>query len=1076
VPHRRMIEVMTESVLTAKAARTVDIIAMVASAGSLDALTAVLRGLPTDLPVPVVAQVHMGGQGSVLAGILQRRTGHEIDWAENRLPLEPGRVLIARPRRTLEILPDGTCSVADEATTALDLPHDTFLRSVADSYGSRAIAVVLSGMGRDGAVGVTALHTAGALVLAQSEETAEHPSMPKAAAEAGADLVLPLHEIGHVLAGVLHGEPLPRAEEEAAAIDSTFGAAGVIAGLARTVDWAATPLGAVHTWPAARRIAVRMSMDSAHGVAVYFGAEHIQLFNEATLPSLGGREAEVFARPYADSYPGLVDYMVPVLATVQRGEHVRHPATLVPFERNGRIEDAWFDMSYVPIRDVDGEVIGVQQSFLERTDEVLGARRLEIINRLATVPAAVDRRRAVEAALTVLDDSDDVLFAVAYAVNGRVPHADLMGAVGIPPGVGLAPDTLPLTASAAWPIRSVVDGEQPVLIDDLASRFRGQVLGPRRLAPEAALLHPLRNEADGAVVGVLVLGLTPARPVDTGFRDFLTVVCETIGAKVNESDARRRERQRIEQLAALDRAKTEFFANVSHEFRTPLTLMLAPLEQLLQHPDDAVDVRRQQVEIVHRNTRRLLRLVGTLLDFSQAEAGRLRPQLAATDLSTLTADIAAMFRSAVQAAGLDFVVDTPALPQPVVVDPEMWEKVVANLLSNSLKFTWQGGITVSLEALHRHVQLTVQDTGIGIPAEELPHVTKRFHRVRPSAARTYEGAGIGLALVDELVRRHRGRLRVASDEGRGTTVTVWIPLDTVPPAGGADGATPGLVASAMAEEAERWAAAPAAPLPDSLGDEPGEERIRPAGADARVLVVDDNADMRDYLRRLLAQDFDVATAFDGADALAQIQARRPDLVLADVMMPQLNGFELLRAVRGDPALAATPVVLITARAGEVAAIDGLLAGADDYIVKPFSARELLARATAQIELARLRRANERRFRALIESSFDAVYRMSPDWSEMRALDGRGFIVDTEEPSTSWLDVYIDPADQPRVLEAIGLAIAGHNNFELEHRVRRPDGSLGWTLSRAVPLLDDAGEIVEWVGTATDVTARRAPSG
>jgi DNA-binding response OmpR family regulator len=245
-----------------------------------------------------------------------------------------------------------------------------------------------------------------------------------------------------------------------------------------------------------------------------------------------------------------------------------------------------------------------------------------------------------------------------------------------------------------------------------------------------------------------------------------------------------------------------------------------------------------------------------------------------------------------------------------------------------------------------------------------------------------------------------------------------------------------------------------------------------------VVVADDNADMRAYLARLLGDHWQVSTARNGEEALGLVQRLGPDLVLADVMMPRLDGLGLLRAIRADERLRDTPVILVTAQAGQDDAVKGLLAGADDYIAKPFWARELVARVDGQIVLARARREGHDRFRALIKASWDVVYRMSPDWTQMRALDGRDFIADTSRPSTSWLDEYIHPDDQARVLEAVQAAIRDKAVFELEHRVRRPDGTLAWTLSRAVPLLDDQGEIIEWVGAAAEVTGRAgaAPAG
>jgi signal transduction histidine kinase/DNA-binding response OmpR family regulator len=479
------------------------------------------------------------------------------------------------------------------------------------------------------------------------------------------------------------------------------------------------------------------------------------------------------------------------------------------------------------------------------------------------------------------------------------------------------------------------------------------------VTPKTAVVLPLTDKADDQLVGTLVLGVDPLLPFDDRYREFLALVSEAVAARMSEAHARQREHQRLQRLAELDRAKTEFFSNVSHEFRTPLTLMLGPLEDALRDSDAIPPRLRDELELARRNARRLLRLVGTMLDFSQIEAGRLRAHFAPVDLAERTRDIVAQFESAADRAGVRLNVELDELPQPVWVDVEMWEKIVSNLLSNALKFTFDGEIDVALHALPGHAELVVRDTGVGIPAEELPHIFKRFHRVRDTRARTYEGAGIGLALVNELVRRHHGRIRATSTLGDGTTFTVWIPTGRRPTMPGAAPVAPTSTASvavAMAEEALRWGENPEPPTRHEEGDESAlRQSLRAFAPDARLLVADDSSDMREYLQRLLGVHWKVDTASDGAEALALARRNRPDLVVADVMMPGLDGFALLRELRDDPTLQTLPVVLVTARAGEESAIEGLLAGADDYIVKPFSARELVARVGGQLELARTRK-------------------------------------------------------------------------------------------------------------------------
>ncbi|WP_437535637.1 ATP-binding protein [Sorangium sp. So ce726] len=430
------------------------------------------------------------------------------------------------------------------------------------------------------------------------------------------------------------------------------------------------------------------------------------------------------------------------------------------------------------------------------------------------------------------------------------------------------------------------------------------------------------------------------------------------------TEQRRLERevaQHRDELATLDRLKTEFVANVSHEFRTPLTLILGRVEDALSTPARAL--AGDGLAAAHRSTLRLLRLVNTLLDFSRIEAGRLQTSFAPTDLARLTAELASSFRSLIEGAGLLLVVDCPPLPEPVYVDAAQWEKVVMNLLSNAFKFTFEGEIAVSLRAHPDHVELTVRDTGTGIPSDELPRIFERFHRVHGARSRSIEGTGIGLALVQELVKAHGGSLRASSAVGQGSAFIVAIPRgrahlapERVVAAGEPAPSAPG--ASLHVLEASQWSspgregAAPTGPEPRADG---GPVQGAPGDGEGRILVADDNADMREYLVHLLTPRWSVEAASDGRAALEAALARPPDLVVSDVMMPELDGVALLRELRADPRTSSVPVVLVSARAGEDAVVEGLDTGADDYLVKPFSPRELLARVRTQIEMARMRR-------------------------------------------------------------------------------------------------------------------------
>jgi PAS domain S-box-containing protein len=564
------------------------------------------------------------------------------------------------------------------------------------------------------------------------------------------------------------------------------------------------------------------------------------------------------------------------------------------------------------------------------------------------------------------------------------------------------------------------------------------------------------------------------------------------GRDITEKKAYEREiaRQR-EELAQLDKLKTQFFANISHEFRTPLTLMMGPLEDALAAPADLSPANRERLEVAHRNALRQLKLVNTLLEFSRIEAGRIEAAFEPTDLSTLTAELASVFRSAIERAGLTMVVDCPPMAEPVYVDRAMWEKVVLNLLSNALKFTFEGEIAVALGIVGNAVRLTVRDTGTGIPADELPRLFERFHRVKSARGRSFEGSGIGLAFVKELARLHGGEVSVESAVGHGSAFHVAIPRGSAhlpadriqPPPNYAAGPGP----EAFVQEALAWLPAESAtaaadphtgqPLAD-VGRIPSDAQADADVASSHILVADDNGDMREYIRRLLG-GYDVVTVADGEAALRSARARRPDLLLTDIMMPGMDGIELMREFRADANLSRVPVILLSARAGEESRIEGLEAGADEYLVKPFGSRELLACVRAQLRLARshqlsreVLRASEQRHRALVTASSDVVFQMSGDWTVMQPLDGRNLVASNSTPIHGWMETNIPQSEHASVRAAIDEAVTTGQPFELEHQVLRTDGTIGWTHSRAIPIFDDAGNVCEWFGTASDVTRRK----
>lgn len=417
-------------------------------------------------------------------------------------------------------------------------------------------------------------------------------------------------------------------------------------------------------------------------------------------------------------------------------------------------------------------------------------------------------------------------------------------------------------------------------------------------------------------------------------------------------------RQANEMLAQLDRTKTDFFNDLSHELRTPLTLLLWSIEHMQRSATGLTDEQRKPLIAAKRNAQRLLRLVNSLLDFARVESGRVKASFQPTNLARFTADLAAQFRAAIEEAGLRMVVDCRPLSAPAYVDREMWEKIVFNLLSNAFKFTAEGEIRVRLTSTDDHVELTVEDTGSGIPAAEVPRVFERFYRAKGTHGRSAEGTGIGLSLVRELTRLHGGEVTVESEYGKGSRFSVTIPY-------GRNHLPAELVKDDRATEAPVKPQAAAESWLPAAGQSQGDQKPGPEAP--RVLVVDDNADVSVAISRLLGERYQTHTIGDSAAALRDILENPPEVLVADLMMRPVSGLDLVRAVRSDPRVSALPIILVSGRATDEARSEALEAGADDYLTKPFSARELLARVGSLVEHAQRARL-ERSLRAEAEAA------------------------------------------------------------------------------------------------------------
>ena len=734
--------------------------------------------------------------------------------------------------------------------------------------------------------------------------------------------------------------------------------------LMRSIDWARTPLGPIERWPQSLRTSISICLSSRFPILVWWGLELVMLYNDAYRPMLGAtKHPRAMGRPGREVWPEVWPIIGPMLEGVlARGEATWSDDQLLLLDRNGFLEECYFTFSYSPIRDESGGVGGVFCAVTETTGRVLGERRLQTLRALAE--PAIQGKTAEEACALALralaDNPHDLPFALLYLLDEEGREARLCDTVRLAGGTEASPATVRVDGEDdVWSFRRALATGQGQTVDTLEELFGRLPAGPWADDwTKCALVLPLaRAGAQELPAGFLVAGVSPRLVFDGDYRGFLGLAAGHIATAIADARAYEEERRRAEALAELDRAKTAFFSNVSHELRTPLTLLLGPLEDALARPDGLPAADRERLEVAHRNALRLLKLVNTLLDFSRIEAGRIEASYEPVDLAGLTADLASVFRAAVERAGLRLLVDCPPLDQPVWVNREMWEKIVLNLLSNAFKFTFEGEIEVSLRRAGEAVELSVRDSGTGIPAGELPHLFERFHRVKGARGRTFEGSGIGLALVQELVKLHGGAVRAESEVDRGSRFVVSIPLGKAHlPADrvGAARATAstGLRSEAYAAEALWWLPREAAEIEPLLAGPPA----------SRVLLADDNADMREYVRRLLGARYEVEAVADGSAALRAARERRPDLVLTDVMMPGLDGFALLGELRADERLRTVPVIMLSARAGEEARIEGLESGADDYLIKPFSAKELLARVATHLGMAQVRKRAEQALR------------------------------------------------------------------------------------------------------------------
>ena len=884
-------------------------------------------------------------------------------------------------------------------------------------------------------------------------------------------------------------------------------------------DWSRTSLGACQAWPSELHTSVSLVLCASVPMCLLWGPTRILIYNDSFVPLLANQHPRALGQPLAQ---------LPALSLFEegwRGEHSVVEDRCVLTARSGKLEEMFVSYTLNPIRSAEGRTSGLLLSAIETTSRVISDRRARTLLEVsASCLEASDAQEVLRrAAAALARNSRDVAFALFYWLDSS--DAQLVAQTGMESGSAACPSRFAIgDTSQAWPMSAVLASPRGVLLEDIQSRFPGLVAGAYRAAISRARLHPLAIDASGAARAVLITGLSPRSPAVDDCPIFHELLAVTVSNMLGAMLAQEAQRERVRTLAELDRAKTDFLTNISHELRTPLTLIVGPLEdELAQSSSEAT--RRGRLELAYRNTLRLLKLVQALLDFARFDAGRAQPSFQSIDLARDTAALAESFRPAFERVGLSLTVDCAPLDQTVALDREMWEKAVFNLLSNAVKYTWQGGVRVSVRALADHVELEVSDTGIGIAADDLPHVFERFQRIHGAHGRSHDGAGIGLSLVRDIVRLHGGEVEVASEQGHGSRFIARLPVERSPQPLAAD------VPEALPMN-KRSTAVRDVYIEDAMGGAltGGTRPSTPAGDRERVLWVDDHPDLREYVRALLSEHWDVVAVGSAAEAVASARSRRPDLVLSDVMLPELNGLSLLRALRADPQTRDVPVIMLSARPGEDLLLGDLELGAEDYLLKPFAARELVTRVRTHLQLARARRALTAELEGVIEARTrelaEAGERLQLSLTEATAarldlertieerkkaadelrdseqklqqlsaaLQEASAITDAESGAvlyvspayeriwgrsceslyaapSSWLEAIV-PEERDRVEQAFARTRESGARCEEEFRIRLPDGTLRWIRARAFPIYDEGGRLARVASAGEDITERK----
>ncbi|MEO5970314.1 MAG: ATP-binding protein, partial [Bdellovibrionia bacterium] len=732
----------------------------------------------------------------------------------------------------------------------------------------------------------------------------------------------------------------------------------------RSKDWSETPLGPIESWPQSLRTTVSLCLASSFPISIAWGKEHTQIYNDGYWPICGKKHPPSMGQNFSECWEAAWPVLGPYFERALKGETSFVENQRMFLDRNGYLEETFFTFSFSPIQDESGEIGGLFHPVTETTANMLNERRLRTLRDLATMAREEKEEKETCALITETLSANpfDLPLILVYLLDESGETAQLCGIAGLEGANPAAPQEIHLKkdSNSGWPLEEARTSKKGIYVDDIEKRFGNIFCRPNPESLQKAFVSLITESGNENCLGFVIAGISTRLPLNESYQRFNEMLSTAINSTINESRAYQRERKRAEDLAQIDKAKNTFFTNVSHEFRTPLTLILGPVENLLSQTREVLSASvKTEIEIIYRNSLRLLKLVNSLIDFSRLESGRVEANYQSTEIGTMTTNLASGFRSAIERSGLKYTVDANPLPSEVYIDHTMWENIVLNLISNAFKYTTKGEIKVALRQEETEVVLTISDTGTGISETELPKIFQRFYRVKDLEGRAFEGTGIGLALVKELIKLHGGMIDVSSTVGKGSIFTVKIPLgfnhlpedqisktklnqriETL--------AKPRITnrAKAFVQEALRWlpeganlSASPGVSgqadlsllqrnQPSTSSDASGNDSLTTKIKKKRILLADDNVDMTIYLKKLLEKNYELIFVTNGKLALEAIRSERPDLVVSDIMMPVMDGYGLLKEIKNNKATVNIPVIFLTARAGEESRIEGWETGAD----------------------------------------------------------------------------------------------------------------------------------------------------